>query len=157
VITHLAACDDRGVIWLLRHGDAEDSAEDDASRKLTENGRRQAENAGKALAAIGVELDACLASPKVRARDTAEIACRELGAEAERTDALRGGEFDAEELAAGRGEVLLVGHEPDMHRAIQAVTGGLVKLKKGGVAAIEGRELRLLLRPKEIDLIAGGS
>jgi phosphohistidine phosphatase len=144
------------VIWLLRHGDAEDSSEDDASRKLTEKGRRQAENAGKALAAIGAEIDACLTSPKVRARDTAEIACRELGVEAEQTDALRGGEFDATELAAGRGEVLVVGHEPDMHRAIQAATGGLVKLRKGGIAAIEGRELHLLLRPVEIDLIAEG-
>jgi phosphohistidine phosphatase len=157
VFPQLAACDDRAVIWFLRHGDAEDEAEDDASRKLTEKGRRQAENAGKALAAMGVEIDACLTSPKVRARDTAEVACRELGVEAEQTDALRGGEFDAEELAAGRGDVLLVGHEPDMHRAIQKATGGLVKLKKGGLAAIEGRELRLLLRPKEIDLVAHGS
>jgi phosphohistidine phosphatase len=144
------------VIWFLRHGEAEDDAPDDASRKLTEKGRRQAENAGKALAAMGVELDVCLASPKVRARDTAEVACRELGVDAEETDALRGGEFDPEELAAGRGEVLLVGHEPDMHRAIQALTGGLVKLKKGGVAAIDGRELHVLLRPAEIDRIAGG-
>ena len=145
------------MIWLLRHGDAEDGAEDDASRKLTEKGRRQAESAGKALAAIGAGIDACLTSPKVRARDTAEVACRELGVEAEQTDALRGGEFDAEELAAGRGEVLLVGHEPDMHRAIQAATGGLVKLRKGGIAALEDGELRLLLSPAEIDLIARGS
>jgi phosphohistidine phosphatase len=145
------------VIWLLRHGDAEDSAADDASRKLTEKGRRQSENAGKALAAIGAEIDVCLTSPKVRARDTAEIACREIGAEVEQTDALRGGEFDAAALAAGRGDVLLVGHEPDMHRAIQAATGGLVKLKKGGIAAITGSELRVLLRPTEIDLIAQGA
>jgi phosphohistidine phosphatase len=143
------------VIWFLRHGDAEDSAEDDASRMLTEKGRRQAENAGKALAAMGVAIDACLTSPKVRARDTAEVACRELGVEAEETDALRGGEFDAEELAAGRGDVLLVGHEPDMHRAIQGITGGLVKLKKGGIAAVDGRELHVLLRPSEIELTAG--
>jgi phosphohistidine phosphatase len=145
------------MIWFLRHGEAESSASDDASRKLTEKGRRQAENAGKALATMGIELDACLTSPKVRARDTAEVACRELGVDAEETDALRGGEFDAEELAAGRGEVLLVGHEPDMHRAIQAVTGGVVKLKKGGIAAIEGRELRLLLSPSELKLIGRGS
>jgi phosphohistidine phosphatase len=143
------------VIWLLRHGDAEDDAADDASRKLTEKGRRQAENAGKAMATLGLELDACLTSPKVRARDTAEVACRELGIEAEQTDALRGGEFDLAELTAGRGNVLLVGHEPDMHRAIQAATGGLVKLKKGGLAAVEGRELRMLLQPAELELIAG--
>ena len=143
------------MIWLLRHGDAEDEAVDDASRKLTEKGRRQAENAGKAMAALGLELDACLTSPKVRARDTAEVACRELGVEVEQTDALRGGEFDIAELTAGRGTVLLVGHEPDMHRAIQAATGGLVKLKKGGLAAVDGRELQVLLRPAELELIAG--
>jgi phosphohistidine phosphatase SixA len=51
--------------------------------------------------------------------------------------------------------VLLVGHEPDMHRAIQRVTGGLVKLKKGGIAAVEERELRVLLRPKDIAPLAG--
>jgi phosphohistidine phosphatase len=143
------------VIWLLRHGEAEDEAADDASRKLTEKGRRQAENAGKAMAALGLELDACLTSPKVRARDTAEVACRELGVEAEQTDALRGGEFDIAGLTAGRGNVLLVGHEPDMHRAIQAATGGLVKLKKGGLAAVDGRELHLLMRPADLERIAG--
>ena len=146
------------MIWLLRHGDAEDlSAEgDDASRQLTEKGRRQAENAGKALNALGVKLDACLTSPRVRARDTAEIACREFreqGLEAEQTDLLRGGEFDAEELAAGRGEVLLVGHEPDFSRAINAATGARIKMKKGGLAGVEDGLLHVLLRPAELKRI----
>ncbi|HEX6117164.1 MAG TPA: histidine phosphatase family protein [Solirubrobacterales bacterium] len=143
------------MIWLLRHGEAEDDAADDASRKLTEKGRRQAESAGRAMAAIGVELDACLTSPKVRARDTAEIACRELGVEAEETDALRGGEFDIAEVTVGRGNVLLVGHEPDFHRAIQAATGGLVKLRKGGLAAVDGSELHRLFEPSDLERIAG--
>ena len=143
------------MIWLLRHGEAEDDAADDASRKLTEKGRRQAEAAGRAMAALGVELDACLTSPKVRARDTAEVACRELGVEAEETDALRGGEFDIADLTAGRGNVLLVGHEPDFHRAIRTATGGLVKLKKGGLAAVEGNELHRLFKPTDLERIAG--
>ena len=142
------------MIWLLRHGEAEDDAADDASRKLTEKGRRQAENAGKALAALGAELDACLTSPKVRARDTAEVACRELGVEAEETDALRGGEFDIADVTAGRGSVLLVGHEPDFHRAIRAATGGLVKLRKAGLAAVDGNEIHLLLRPADLERLA---
>ena len=143
------------MIWLPRHGDAEDDAADDASRKLTEKGRRQAEAAGKAMAALGAELDACLTSPKVRARDTAEVACRELGVEAEETDALRGGEFDIAALTAGRGSVLLVGHEPDFHRAIQAATGGLVKLAKGGLAAVDGNEIHRLLKPSDLARLAG--
>ena len=47
----------RNVIWLLRHGEAEDAAEDDAARRLTE-GRAQARAAGAALAALGVRIDA---------------------------------------------------------------------------------------------------
>ena len=143
------------MIWLLRHGDAEDGA-DDAARALTGKGERQGEAAGRALAALGVELDACLTSPKVRALDTARIACSRLGVEPEPADELAGGDIDVEALAAGRGEVLLVGHEPDFSNAIAARTGARIKLKKGGVAAIDDRLLHVLLRPKELAAIAAG-
>ena len=66
------------MIWLLRHGEAEDAASDDASRRLTAKGERQSRAAGSALAALRVELDACLSSPKARALETARIACVEL-------------------------------------------------------------------------------
>jgi phosphohistidine phosphatase len=143
------------VIWLLRHGDAEADAADDASRPLTEKGVEQAEAAGRALATLGVRIDAVLTSPKVRAADTARIACTHLGVEAEASDALRGGDFDPEELAAGRGDVLLVGHEPDFSRAIQLATGARAEIKKGGLAAIDGATLSVLLRPAHLRAIAG--
>jgi phosphohistidine phosphatase len=142
------------VIWLLRHGDAEDSAADDAARRLTAKGERQSRAAGAALERLGIELDACLTSPKVRARQTAELSCEPLGLEIELTDALRGGDFDPAEVAAGRGSVLLVGHEPDFSRAIQAATGARVEVKKGGLAAIEDGTLVALLRPAQIKAIA---
>jgi phosphohistidine phosphatase len=142
------------MIWLLRHGDAEHETDEDAARRLTEKGERQSKVAGRALAALGANLDACLASPKVRARDTARIAGGELGLEVEEIDALRGGDFDPVELAAGRGDVLLVGHEPDFSRAIGAVTGARVDLKKGGLAAIEEGTLVSLLRPAQLRAIA---
>jgi len=147
--------EDPDVIWLLRHGDAAGNAPDDASRELTDKGRSQAEAAGAALAVLGTELETCLTSPKVRARDTARIACEALGLEAEETAALRGGAFAPGELAAGRGTVLLVGHEPDFSRAIQAETGARVDLKKGGLAAIDGGTLVTLLRPAELRAIGG--
>ena len=144
------------MIWLLRHGEAETDSADDTSRRLTAKGERQSRAAGEALAALGVELDCCLSSPKVRAADTARLACEPLGIEVEVTDALRGGDFDPLELAAGRGEVILVGHEPDFSRAIQLTTGGRVELKKGGLAAIEDGTLAALLRPGQIARIAAG-
>jgi phosphohistidine phosphatase len=143
------------VIWLLRHGEAEDGAGDDAERPLTAKGERQSRAAGAALARLGAGVEICLASPKVRARATAELACAELGVEVETSEALRGGDFDPGELAAGRGEMLLVGHEPDFSRAIERATGARVDLKKGGLAAIEDGVLVSLLRPAQIRAIAG--
>jgi phosphohistidine phosphatase len=143
------------LIWLLRHGDAEEATSDDASRRLTEAGEQQAKVAGLALAALGVRLDACLTSPKLRARDTARIATEALDVEVTEAEALRGGDFDPAELAAGFDDVLLVGHEPDFSRAVQATTGARVEIKKGGLAAIEGSVLLSLLRPDQVRRIAG--
>ncbi len=144
------------MLWLLRHGDAEPGTGDDASRELTEKGERQSRNAGTALVALGAGIETCLSSPKVRAEQTARLACEALGLEVEIDERLRGGPVDVLELAAGRGEVLIVGHEPDMSGAIGELTGGLVKLKKGGLAAVEPRLLHGLWRPKDLKLIAGG-
>ena len=143
------------MIYLLRHGEAEDGHGDDAARRLTEKGERQARNAGLALRELGVGIDACLASPKVRAVDTAQLACEALGVDVEVTEALRGGAFDALDLAAGRGEVLLVGHEPDFSAEVGRLTGAKVAMKKGGIAVVDGSTLVALLRPKEIRRIAG--
>ena len=144
------------MIWLLRHGDAEDGeGKPDADRKLTDKGERQARDAGRALAQLGVKLDACLSSPKVRAIATAEVACKQLGLEVESEGRLAGGDFDPLALAAGRGDVLLVGHEPDFSSAVNLVTGARVKLKKGGLAAIDDHLLHALYRPKDLKSIAG--
>ncbi|MEK6278485.1 MAG: histidine phosphatase family protein [Actinomycetota bacterium] len=142
------------MIYLLRHGDAEDGTGDDSSRRLTKKGERQAEAAGKALAQLDAGIDACLTSPKLRAAETAKIACRHLGLDVEIAEQLRGGHFDPGELAAGRGNVLLVGHEPDFSNAVAELTGGRVKLKKGAVAALEGDTLHALLRPSELRAIS---
>jgi phosphohistidine phosphatase len=143
------------MIWLLRHGDAQDGSPD-AERPLTDKGRTQSRAAGAALRTIGVELDACLTSPKLRAADTARLACAELGdVEPQLEPKLAGGPFDAEALAAGLGDaVLLVGHDPDFSSAVHALTGAQVRLKKGGLAGVDSGELVVLLRPKELMALA---
>jgi phosphohistidine phosphatase len=143
------------MIWLLRHGDAEDGeGKPDAERELTEKGERQSSAAGQALKRLGVELDVCLTSPKVRAHRTATLACEVLGVEVETDDRLSGGDFDPLEVAAGRGEVMLVGHEPDFSQAVALATGSRVKMKKGGIAAIDDHILHTLMRPKDLKAIA---
>jgi phosphohistidine phosphatase len=143
------------VLWLLRHGDAAEGSPD-AERPLTEKGERQARAAGSALARLGVKLDACLTSPKLRAAETARLTCEPLGIEPQHEPRLAGGPFDAEALAAGLGDnVLLVGHDPDFSMAVHALTGAQVRMKKGGLAGVEKGELMVLLRPKEADASAG--
>lgn len=143
------------MIYLLRHGDAEAGSGDDAARPLTAKGERQARDAGKALAALGAKIDACLTSPRVRAAETARLACAALGLEPETCAELRGGRFDSLALAAGRGEVLLVGHEPDFSNEVARLTGARVKLRKGGLAIVDGSVLVAHLRPADLHLIAG--
>lgn len=147
------------MLWLLRHAEAEDAnGRPDAERPLTERGREQARAAGAALAALGVKLDACLSSPRVRARDTAALACEPLGLQVQIAQELDGGRFDPERVAAGFGEhVLLVGHNPDMAQAIYDATGARVRMRKAALAGIADGELHVFLRPRELAAIAAGA
>ena len=153
-------------LWLLRHGEAvPHDSKPDPEREVTARGERQALAAGSALARLGVELDACYTSPRLRARQTAELACRELGVEpiVERSVDSGFDRDDALALLRAHGDdarVLVVGHEPDFSQVVHDLTGGSVDFKKGGVAAVReagGKgELLVLLRPREIETIAAG-
>jgi phosphohistidine phosphatase len=152
-------------LWLLRHGDAEPhGSAPDFDRRLTERGERQALAAGRALARLGLTLEHAFTSPRVRALETARIACAELGIEPIVHPPL-GGQFDergAAELIAATsadGALLLIGHEPDLSGLVAALTAAPIEMKKGGLAAIRvgsaRAELSLLLRPREIEVLAG--
>jgi len=166
-------------LWLLRHAEAEPHGTRlDAERRLTRRGENQARAAGIAIERLGVAFDAVLFSPKVRARRTAELAAE--GWSQQQRALLRehhplAGGFDAPQaldaLAGVSGEggrLLLVGHEPDLSLLAGGLTGGRIDLKKGGLAVVrlEGGaprlgddgvvgELAVLMRPRELALIAG--
>jgi phosphohistidine phosphatase len=90
----------------------------------------------------------------MRALETARLACEALSLDAEIAGELRGGPFDSLSLAAGRGSVLLVGHEPDFSGEVGRLTGGRVKLRKGGLAIVDGSTLTALLRPRDLATLA---
>lgn len=144
------------MLWLLRHAEAADGEPDEA-RPLTEKGRAQAEAAGRALAYLGEEIDACLSSPRRRALHTAELACEPLGVEVTIEPALGGEPFDVRELTAGLGNVLLVGHDPSFSLLLHDLTGAQARMKKGSLAAIAKGELVVLLRPAELAGIAAAA
>jgi phosphohistidine phosphatase len=141
------------MLWLLRHAEAADGLPDD-DRPLTERGIRQAEAVGQALERLGTHLDACLSSPKLRAVQTAELACAPLGLQVTADRRLSGEPFDALDLVAGLGDVLLVGHDPSFSMTLHTLTGAQSRMRKGGLAGIAKGELVTLLRPTEISAIA---
>jgi phosphohistidine phosphatase len=153
-------------LWLLRHGEAvPHDSKPDADRELTARGERQAVAAGEGLARLGVEFAACYTSPKVRARDTARLACQALNIEPEDAESLSDGfsREDALELLLAHDDdarVLVVGHEPSFSQVVFDLTGARVDFKKGGIAAVRiergSGELLVLLRPRELESLARG-
>jgi phosphohistidine phosphatase len=156
-------------LWLLRHAEAEPhGTRSDAERRLTVRGEAQARAAGVALARLDAAFDDVLFSPKARARQTAELAAEQW--DAAQRERLRmhpplAGGYDASVALEGLaglgadGRLLLVGHEPDLSNVIGEITGARVDLKKGGLAIVRlegvGGELVVLMRPRELALIAG--
>jgi phosphohistidine phosphatase len=141
---------------------------------LTERGGIQARAAGIAIERLHGDFELVLFSPKVRARETAELAAEDWQPQQRELLAvhppLAGGfdasrALDAASTLDADGRLLMVGHEPDLSHVIAQLTGGHVDLKKGGLAIVrlDGRpahpasgELVALMRPRELALIAGG-
>lgn len=108
-------------VYVVRHAKAE-PGDPDELRPLAKKGRRQARELRDELR--GIEFDAVISSPLLRARQTAELLARgpvetdERLAPGASADDVRG-------VVAGRGEtVLVVGHQPDCGRIVAGLTGG---------------------------------
>lgn len=132
-------------LYFLRHAIAANVGPDgtDASRPLTDDGIAKMRTAAHGIRTLGVELDLLFSSPLVRARQTAEIAGRELKRDVQLADALAPG-CDAAQLLtllnqhADARRVMLVGHEPDFSAMVGALTGGSrVVMKKGALARVD--------------------
>lgn len=152
-------------LYILRHGRAGDRETwqgDDRLRPLTEDGKERTVAAARGLAALGVRPDVILTSPYTRAAQTAELTAATLAGVGARSDAAEhdhqvgevteepalavGATLDrvAPVLAerAGMGDVLLVGHEPDLSGIIGALIGGnhggaRVEMKKGACCRVD--------------------
>ncbi|MDD4931984.1 MAG: phosphohistidine phosphatase SixA [Methylacidiphilaceae bacterium] len=160
------------ILYLLRHATASREAATDAERKLTKEGRREAQAAGKALRRLGARPAWIWSSPLVRACQTAEIAAEALGdsAEVQIKEELENGKSTQEILALLKplpadSEVVLVGHMPSLSEHLAALVGanqpGNLPLDKGGVACLRlddlrpGKgELRFRLRNEQLERIA---
>ena len=110
-------------VVLVRHAEAA-PGDPDELRALTPAGHEQARRLGEQLRAEGVEPDAVLTSPLLRARETAE----ELGfGQPQPLDELSPGAtaHDVRAAIADRGQtIVVVGHQPDCSRITAALRGG---------------------------------
>ena len=108
---------------LVRHAEAA-PGDPDELRALTRAGRKQARRLGEKLRGDGLEPDAVLTSPLLRARETAAA----LGfGEPDAVDELAPGATadDVRTAIAGRGDtVVVVGHQPDCSLITAALRGG---------------------------------
>lgn len=126
--------------FLVRHARAEPSGPSDAARRLTPEGRAAFTARAKALAGR-MDVTRIVASPFVRARETAELLSRATGAKVELDDALSSGASSGRELLAlgrrlGAGAAL-VGHNPEMAEAIAIAAGAGRQVEPGAIAAID--------------------
>jgi phosphohistidine phosphatase len=108
---------------LVRHAEAA-PGDPDELRALTPEGHKQARRLGERLRAEGVEPDAVLTSPLLRARETAT----ELGFGEPQPLAELGPGATADDIRSaieGRGgTIVVVGHQPDCSRITAALRGG---------------------------------
>ncbi|MBA6144826.1 MULTISPECIES: phosphohistidine phosphatase SixA [Pseudomonas] len=115
-------------LWVLRHGEAELRANTDTERRLTAHGREQVVRSAAHL--LGQPLQAIIASPYVRAQQTAALVHETLGfAEPLRTVPWLTPEADVQQVIGeierlGLEHVLLVSHQP--------LVGNLVGLLQHG-------------------------
>jgi phosphohistidine phosphatase len=166
-------------IYLVRHGIAADAepGERDADRALTAEGTHKLEQIGAGLKVLGAAPAVILASPLRRTRETADVlqAVLEAPLGVQLCTPLAPGHAAREVVAelrpySNRGELMLVGHQPDMGElASHLLTGSPhhvpLPFRKGSVAAIvvgtlsanARGELLWFLTPKQLRAIGAGA
>ena len=127
-------------LFIVRHAEAA-AGEPDDLRPLTESGKEHARRLGQQFADDGIQPDAVVSSPLLRARETAGEIAKAVGLEVEADERLAPGADpdDVRAAASGRGEVVVVvGHQPDCSRTVAALSGGPEpSFPPGGVVAVE--------------------
>jgi phosphohistidine phosphatase len=134
-------------LYLVRHAHAGDPARwtgPDDRRPLSAKGRLQAQRLGQHLAALQIDLDVIVTSPRVRARETADLIAQALGMSV-RVDDRLGGAFTADALeqllvdAGNPASAMVVGHDPDFSELAADLAGASsLPMRKGALARYDG-------------------
>ncbi|MDF0733226.1 phosphohistidine phosphatase SixA [Pseudomonas entomophila] len=133
-------------LWVLRHGEAEPRANTDAERRLTAHGREQVLRSAAHL--LGQPLQAIIASPYVRAQQTAALVHKALGfPEPLRTVPWLTPDSDVRQVIGeierlGLEQVLLVSHQPLVGALVASLEQGSAQhpapMSTASLAQLEG-------------------
>jgi phosphohistidine phosphatase len=126
-------------VYLCRHAEAA-PGDPDELRELTTEGRHQARDLGRRLAALPEPPTVVLTSPLARARQTAEAITEATGARLLVEPRLApGATADAllEALTGAAAPVATVGHQPDCSEIALALTGSDPGFAPGAMAALD--------------------
>jgi phosphohistidine phosphatase len=141
-------------LYFLRHasaGERMSNAKKDEKRGLDKDGIEQCGYVGRALAALGAQVDVILSSPLKRSTQTAALVGNEMGHEGKlvletalRPDATFSDFQKMLEKYSRQDSVMVVGHNPNLQEFLGRVISGsgceaTVELKKGAVAKVEMR------------------
>lgn len=135
-------------LYILRHGHAPSTAEarvaTDAERPLSDRGRANAQKSADALAERGAKISLLLHSPLVRAAQTAAIAAKRLQPPRDEVFQPLANELPADELLkrlskplSDAGELLIVGHQPQLGELAALLTGKILDLRPSGLIALD--------------------
>jgi phosphohistidine phosphatase len=147
-------------VYIIRHGHAVDEGPglSDEARYLSKKGRKIVREVGHHLRDAGIELDAILTSPLVRAVQTAELLAERMDylGIVEALPALAPGvppRVAAAELASRGSRVAVVGHEPGLSFLGAYLCGrpSFPPLRKAQVSLVEDGQGRWFLNPDTME------
>ena len=153
-------------LYFLRHGHAEYGINiSDHDRQLTDYGVKRMQTAARVMVKLGIQPKHIYSSPRVRAKQAADIVSKALEIPVEVREEVNFG-FHAGAVGVLTRDctmsdaVMFVGHEPTMSETISAFTGANVIMKKGGLArvdvingAVQHGDLMWLIAPKVFDAL----
>jgi len=140
------------LLYFLRHAEAEDEVTSDFDRRLTPKGLEQADKVGRFCVRFGLVPDLILASPVVRAEQTAQAVAKRLDGRELVVERWIACGMTPAACLGGLGayakfeHVMIVGHEPDFSETIAALVGlphpDNVHIRKASLTAVDMPRLR---------------
>lgn len=130
-------------LYLIQHGDAVEKALD-PERPLTEHGRRDVERVAAFVDAAGIRVPVIWHSGKTRARQTAELLAKAMGATLHEHIGLNPKDRAVETLHAieeGENDIAIVGHLPHLSSLAELLLrtksgSEPVRFQRGGILAL---------------------